>query len=184
MALCLYGAAQRTQRQQAPSFSDTCTVHSTDLFASIRGGRAQRSSERPLPPSAWPSNKLGQRGVFAIKWTVLLIHKTPIIKVILVQFPLQSLRTSYVSPGSMTERLWWHPAEVPFSTVAFGEASLAGGLLTFAAFTSLISCRYSSIERSVAVSGLNLAVTTELGDQCPRNWHSIPLQRLHRHICS
>ena len=129
MALCLYGAAQRTQRQQAPSFSDTCTVHSTDLFASIRGGRAQRSSERPLPPSAWPSNKLGQRGVFAIKWTVLLIHKTPIIKVILVQFPLQSLRTSYVSPGSMTERLWLHPAEVPFSTVAFRETSLAGGLL-------------------------------------------------------
>ena len=40
----------------------------------------QRSSERPLPPSAWPSNKLGQRGVFAIKWTVLLNHKTPIIR--------------------------------------------------------------------------------------------------------
>ena len=92
----------------------------------------QRSSERPLPPSAWPSNKLGQRGVFAIKWTVLLIHKTPIIKVILVQFPLQSLRTSYVSPGSMTQRLWLHPAEVPFSTVAFSEISLAGGLLTAA----------------------------------------------------
>ena len=86
----------------------------------------QRSSERPLPPSAWPSNKLGQRGVFAIKWTVLLIHKTPIIKVILVQFPLQSLRTSYVSPGSMTERLWLHPAEVPFSTVAFEKPALLG----------------------------------------------------------
>ena len=100
----------------------------------------QRSSERPLPPSAWPSNKLGQRGVFAIKWTVLLIHKTPIIKVILVQFPLQSLRTSYVSPGSMTERLWLHPAEVPFSTVAFRETSLAGGLL----------CLYSHAPRHCA----------------------------------
>ena len=92
-----------------------------------------RSSERPLPPSAWPSNKLGQRGVFAIKWTVLLIHKTPIIKVILVQFTVQSLWTSYVSPGSMTERLWLHPAEVPFSTVAFRETSLARGLLVLRA---------------------------------------------------
>ena len=73
--------------------------------------------------------RAGQRGVFAIKWTALLVHKTPILSVILAQFTVQSLRTSYVSPGSMTERLWLHPAEVPFSTVAFREISLAGGLL-------------------------------------------------------
>ena len=36
---------------------------------------------------------------------------------------------AHVGPGSMTERLWLHPAEVPFSTVAFRETSLAGGLL-------------------------------------------------------
>ena len=117
MALCLYGAAQRTQRQQAPSFSDTCTVHSTDLFASID---PQRSSERPLTAVGLADQTVANLVsvvCFCDKMTVLLIHKTPIIKVILVQFTVQSLRTSYVSPGSMTERLWLHPAEVPFSTV-------------------------------------------------------------------
>ena len=70
--------------------------------------------------------RAGQRGVFAIKWTALLVHKTPILRVILAQFTVQSLRTSYVSPGSMTERLWLHPAEVPFSTVVLRESALLG----------------------------------------------------------
>ena len=106
----------------ASAGAEGCWVGESCQREVIQAGNDVRS-----PPSAWPRLvSTGQRGVFAIKWTALLVHKTPILRVILAQFTVQSLRTSYVSPGSMTERLWLHPAEVPFSTVVLRESALLG----------------------------------------------------------
>ena len=76
LEMCRAGGGGR-EDGVASAGAEGCWVGESCQREVIQAGNDVRS-----PPSAWPRLvSTGQRGVFAIKWTALLVHKPPILRV-------------------------------------------------------------------------------------------------------